>query len=96
MDPSTVMAITSISAISLGIITKLLMVLRKNVKTCCFISFRSPTNSVKDKNETTDIEMTNHNHNHTNEHHTVSEPVYNIQITPEVLNQIQTSGRNLV
>jgi len=52
MDPSLIVAITSISAISLGLLTKLLFILRKNVKNCCGITFRSVTTS--EKNSQTD------------------------------------------
>ena len=52
MDPSLVIAITSISAVSLGLLTKLLFILRKNVKYCCGITFRSV--GVSEKNSQTD------------------------------------------
>lgn len=103
-DPTTIIAITSISAVSIGIITKLLIVCRKNIRNCWGIQFRSPTNSVQDKSE---IEMA------TTNHHQVSPRIiipnleqfkaicdnqhnHDIHITPHVLNEITSNGRNLV
>ena len=81
-DPTTIIAITSISAVSIGIITKLIIVCRKNIKNCWGITFRSPTSSVHE------IEIPANNHQ-TNPHH-------EIHITPQVLNDITANGRNLV
>lgn len=87
MDAATILAITSISGLGLALLTKVLLVLRKNVRSCCFITFRSPDNSVKDKNEKNEneIEITNQQSNKET-----------IHITPDILNAIKASGRNLI
>lgn len=104
-DPTTIIAITSISAVSVGILTKLLIVCRKNVKNCWGIQFRSPTNSIQDKDE---IEMTSNNHHpvipqqiiipNLEQYKAICENQHNheIHITPNVLNEITSNGRNLV
>jgi hypothetical protein len=42
MDPTLIVGITSLSAIGLGILTKIVLLLRSNVKNCWGIQFRSP------------------------------------------------------
>lgn len=45
MDPSLIVAITSLSALSIGIFGKILYTLRHNVKSCWGIVFRSENSS---------------------------------------------------
>lgn len=42
MEPATILAITSISAVGIGILGKVLYTLRHNVKNLCGIVFRTP------------------------------------------------------
>lgn len=42
MDPGTIIAITSISAVGIGILGKVMYTLRHNVKNCFGIVFRTP------------------------------------------------------
>lgn len=41
-DPTTIIAITSISAVGIGVLTKILYTLRHNVKSCWGMVFRTP------------------------------------------------------
>lgn len=87
IDTTAIIAITSLSAVGVAILGKVLFLLRTNIKNCCGIQFRTPPNSVTNKNETqnnnNEIEITETNTN-------------TIHITPQILNQLQSSGRNLV
>ena len=59
-DPTMIIAITSISAVSIGILSKLLYHLRNNIKSCYGIVFRSPTTSRQSPRANNIIELKEH------------------------------------
>lgn len=75
MDPGTIIAITSISTIAVGILGKVMYVCRHNVKNCFGIAFRTPESQSR------------HSPRHTQELDNVRQHFENtLKITPSIKN----------
>ena len=57
MDPATILAITSISAVGIGVLGKVLYTLRHNVKNLCGIVFRTPDSQSRHSPRTTQLNV---------------------------------------
>lgn len=57
MDPTTVIAITSLSTVGIAVLGKILYTLRHNVKNLCGIQFRTPDSTIR--NSPRNIELNN-------------------------------------
>ena len=81
MDPATITMITGISVLCVGLFTKLILILRANVKTCCFITFRSPSATPRTR------PSPNYSPRRTIELN---------QITPELINELNNDGKIVI